>query len=106
MAPACSHKPIRKQPTLDNLLVVLVIVLLSMVVQSTFSFGGALVALPLLALVVDVKAATVLMTMLSCSIAVAIVAELVGVRRGAIPGEPGPTSDLARDAIFGQDTPR
>ena len=34
-------------------------------------------------------------------IAVAIVAELVGVRRGAIPGEPRPTSDLARDAIFG-----
>lgn len=33
-------------------------------------------------------------------IAVAIVAELIGVRRGAIPGDARPTSDRARSAIF------
>jgi uncharacterized membrane protein YfcA len=52
----------------------LAIVFLAMLVQSTFSFGAALVSLPLLVLVVDVRTATVLMTLLSCSIAVIIVA--------------------------------
>ncbi len=33
-------------------------------------------------------------------IAVAIVAEMVGIRRGALPGDARPTSDLARGAIF------
>jgi xanthine dehydrogenase accessory factor len=36
-------------------------------------------------------------------IAVAIVAELVAVRRGALPGAARPTSDLARGAIFGEE---
>jgi xanthine dehydrogenase accessory factor len=35
-------------------------------------------------------------------IAVAIVAELVGLRRGALPGDARPTSDCARKAIFGE----
>ena len=60
---------------MDNLLVVLAVVLLSTLVQSTFSFGGALIALPLLALVVGVKNATVLMTMLSGTIAAIIVSK-------------------------------
>ena len=54
---------------MGDLTAVLAIVFLSTLVQSTFSFGGALVALPLLALVVDIKTATPLMTLLSCSIA-------------------------------------
>jgi hypothetical protein len=33
---------------------------------------------------------------------VAIVAELVGLRRGALPGDARPTSDCARKAIFGE----
>ncbi len=33
-------------------------------------------------------------------IAVSIVAEMVGIRRGALPGDARPTSDLARGAIF------
>ena len=36
-------------------------------------------------------------------IAVAIVAEMVGIRRGALPGDARPTSDLARGAIFGEE---
>jgi xanthine dehydrogenase accessory factor len=36
-------------------------------------------------------------------IAVAIVAEMVGIRRGALPGDARPTSDLARAAIFGDE---
>jgi uncharacterized membrane protein YfcA len=63
---------------MDKLYVVLAIVCFSMLIQSTFSFGGALVALPLLALVVDVKTATVLMTLLSCSIAAVVVARRWG----------------------------
>ena len=59
---------------MSDLPVVLAIVFLAMLVQSTFSFGAALVSLPLLVLVVDVRTATVLMTLLSCSIAVIIVA--------------------------------
>ena len=58
---------------MSDLHAVLAIVLVSMLVQSTFSFGGALVALPLLALTVEVKTATVLMTLLACSIAIVVV---------------------------------
>jgi len=36
-------------------------------------------------------------------IAVAIVAEMVGIRRGALPGEARSTSDLAKKAIFGEE---
>ena len=49
------------------------IIFLSTLVQSTFSFGGALIALPLLAFIIDIREATPLMTMLSCSIALVIV---------------------------------
>jgi uncharacterized membrane protein YfcA len=60
---------------MNHLVVVLGIVFFSMLVQSTFSFGGALIALPLLAFIVEVKVATPLITLLSCSIAVIIVAK-------------------------------
>ena len=52
---------------------VLSILFLSTLVQSTFSFGGALVALPLLAFFIEIKAAIPLLTMLSTSIALVIV---------------------------------
>ncbi len=58
---------------MPDLPIILGITFLAMLVQATFSFGGALVALPLLALFVEVKFATVLMTMLSATIAVMIV---------------------------------
>jgi uncharacterized protein len=58
---------------MPDLPIILGIIFLAMLVQATFSFGGALVALPLLALFVEVKFATVLMTMLSATIAVVIV---------------------------------
>jgi uncharacterized membrane protein YfcA len=58
---------------MENVSIVLVIIFLSTLVQSTFSFGGALIALPLLAFIIDIKVATPLMTMLSCSIALVIV---------------------------------
>ena len=58
---------------MENVSIVLVIIFLSTLVQSTFSFGGALIALPLLAFIIDIKEATPLMTMLSCSIALVIV---------------------------------
>ncbi len=74
MAEGWSQAEISTYTEMDNLHLVLAIVCCSMLIQSTFSFGGALVALPLLALVVDVKTATVLMTLLSCSIAAVVVA--------------------------------
>ena len=52
---------------------VLLILFVSMLVQATFSFGGALIALPLLAFTIAIKQATPLMTMLSCTIALVIV---------------------------------
>lgn len=57
---------------MDNLFFVLLIIFISTLVQSVFSFGGALVALPLLALVIDIRWATPLLTLLSCSIALAV----------------------------------
>jgi uncharacterized membrane protein YfcA len=57
---------------MNHLYIVLAIVLISASVQATFSFGGALIALPLLAFIIDIKVATPLMTMLSCSIALII----------------------------------
>ncbi len=58
---------------MENLLPVLLIIFSATLVQSTFSFGGALISLPLLALFIDLKVATPLMTMLSTVIAVAVV---------------------------------
>lgn len=58
--------------TMDNLFFVLLIIFISTLVQSVFSFGGALVALPLLALVIDIRWATPLLTLLSCSIAIVV----------------------------------
>ena len=58
---------------MSTLFIVLGILFLSTLVQSTFSFGGALVALPLLAFVIDIKVATPLLTLLSCAIAAMIV---------------------------------
>ncbi len=60
---------------MSDLYIVLSILFLSTVVQSTCSFGAALIALPLLASVIDIKTATPLITLLSCSIAIAIVSE-------------------------------
>lgn len=60
-------------PMLINSLVgVLCILCVSMLVQATFSFGGALIALPLLAFVIAIPQATSLMTMLSTTIALTI----------------------------------
>jgi len=58
---------------MSTLFIVLAILFLSTLVQSTFSFGGALVALPLLAFVIDIKVATPLLTLLSCAIAAVVV---------------------------------
>ena len=58
---------------MKELPILLAILFLSNLVQSTFSFGGALVALPLLALAIDVRAATPLMTLLSFIIACVVV---------------------------------
>lgn len=52
---------------------IVAVIFFSSLVQSTFSFGGALIALPLLAFVIDVKVATPLMTLLSCSIGAIVV---------------------------------
>jgi len=60
---------------MNHLWLVLLIIFLSSLVQSTFSFGGALIALPLLAFTMDVKVATPLMTLLSCSISVLVVSK-------------------------------
>ena len=57
---------------MDNLFFVLLIIFSSTLVQSVFSFGGALVALPLLALVIDIREATPLLTLLSCTIALVV----------------------------------
>jgi len=59
---------------MNHLWIILSIIFFSALVQSTFSFGGALIALPLLAFAVDVKVATPLMTLLSGSIAIIVVA--------------------------------
>jgi hypothetical protein len=58
---------------MNTYVVVLLILFVSMLVQATFSFGGALIALPLLAFTIAIKQATPLMTMLSCTIALVIV---------------------------------
>ncbi|MBI9051005.1 MAG: sulfite exporter TauE/SafE family protein [Anaerolineaceae bacterium] len=58
---------------MDHIFVILFIIFLSTLIQSTFSFGGALVALPLLVFFVDVKSATVLVTLLAATIAIFIV---------------------------------
>lgn len=52
---------------------VLCILFVSTLVQSTFSFGGALIAVPLLAFVIAIPQATPLMTLLSTTIALTIV---------------------------------
>jgi hypothetical protein len=58
---------------MNHILVILLIIFLSTLIQSTFSFGGALVALPLLVFFVEVRFATALITLLAGSIAVAVV---------------------------------
>jgi uncharacterized protein len=58
---------------MNNIFVILFIIFLSTLIQSTFSFGGALVALPLLVFFIDVRFATALMTLLAGSIAIVIV---------------------------------
>ena len=54
-------------------LVILLVIFGSTLVQAVFSFGGALIALPLLAFLIEVRYATPLMTLLSATIAVVIV---------------------------------
>jgi uncharacterized membrane protein YfcA len=58
---------------INPLLGVLCTLFVSTLVQATFSFGGALIALPLLAFVISIKEATPLMTILSCTIALTII---------------------------------
>ena len=57
---------------MNHLWIILAVIFFSSLIQATFSFGGALVALPLLAFAVDVKIATPLMALLSCSIAISM----------------------------------
>jgi len=57
----------------DYVVPVLIILLISNLVQSTFSFGGALVALPLLVLFIDARFATALLTIMSFTISVSVV---------------------------------
>lgn len=57
---------------MDHLFPVLLIIFVSTLVQSVFSFGGALVALPLLALAIEIREATPLLTLLSCTIALVV----------------------------------
>jgi len=58
-----------------NIFAILFIIFLSTLIQSTFSFGGALVALPLLVFFIDVRFATALITLLAGTIAIAIVSK-------------------------------
>lgn len=58
---------------INTLIGVLSILFVSTLVQATFSFGGALIALPLLAFVIAIPQATPLMTMLSVTIALTII---------------------------------
>ncbi|MCY9856081.1 sulfite exporter TauE/SafE family protein [Vibrio mediterranei] len=58
---------------MDNLPIILMILLVSNLIQSTFSFGGALVAIPLLVMYMDVSSAAVLLTMMSLTISTYIV---------------------------------
>lgn len=58
---------------INTLIAVLCILFVSTLVQATFSFGGALIALPLLAFVIAIPQATPLMTMLSTTIALTII---------------------------------
>ncbi len=58
---------------MNPLFTVLAILFVSTLVQATFSFGGALIALPLLAFVIAIPQATPLMTLLSTTIALTII---------------------------------
>lgn len=59
--------------TFDSVTIyILVIFLFSTFVRSTFGFGDALIAMPLLALFVDMKIATPLVAMVACTIAMTI----------------------------------
>lgn len=51
---------------------VMIIIFLSTVVRATFGFGEALIAMPLLAMIIDIKIATPLMAMVGTSIALVI----------------------------------
>lgn len=55
-----------------SLLIVLIIIFTSTLIRSTFGFGDALVAMPLLALVVDLKIATPLIALVAFFIAISI----------------------------------
>ncbi len=59
--------------TLDmTTIFILLIFLFSTFIRSTFGFGDALIAMPLLALVVDMQTATPLVAMVACTIAMTI----------------------------------
>lgn len=58
---------------MDNLIPILLVLFLSNLIQSTFSFGGALIAIPLLVLYMDVGSAAVLLTIMSLTLSVFIV---------------------------------
>jgi uncharacterized protein len=60
------------QKVITMILIFLSVIFFALLVQATFSFGGALIALPLLAFMLDVKVATPLMTILSTVIAVLV----------------------------------
>ncbi|MGR5062406.1 sulfite exporter TauE/SafE family protein [Photobacterium sp. DNB22_13_2] len=59
---------------MDSYILILGIILLSSVIQSTFSFGGALVALPLLIYFFDVGNAAALMTLMSFTVSIFVLA--------------------------------
>ncbi len=60
---------------MEHIVPVVLIIFFSTLIQSTFSFGGALVALPLLSLFMDIKTAVPLMALVFGLLAVAIIIE-------------------------------
>jgi len=54
---------------------IMIIIFLATVVRATFGFGEALIAMPLLAMIIDIKIATPLMAMVGTSIALVILSK-------------------------------
>jgi len=74
---------------------VLIIIFFSAIVRATFGFGEALIAMPLLAMIIDIKIATPLMAMVGTSIALVIL--LKSWREVDLPDAKG----LILSSIFG-----
>src|SRR6185437_8825194 len=69
------HSPAVRVMSDPNLAFVLLVVFLATLIRSTFGFGEALVAVPLLALRLPVAVAAPLATLLSVVIAAAVIAQ-------------------------------